>query len=321
MNIPKPLQKGDTVAITAASGVVNAHDLAKGILAIKNLGLNVHVSESCLARHPYCNYLAGSCALRAAELQKAFENRDIHGIFMARGGYGAGQILPLLNYENIAKNPKVFVGYSDVTALHIALNQKCNMQTFHGPMVASCFGKDNMHKETLQSFVDMVFGNAAAIDLLGNSSKRTKMRPGSEIFSSAFLDFQGNLMEYPLKVLSPGNVTGILTGGNLTVVASTIGTPYEIDTRGCILFLEDIDEPLYKIDRLLLQLKLAGKLEQAAGFIFGDFSPISCEALRPVISEYIRIGQQKKPALWGLSAGHVSPNFTLPLGQVVSIVK
>jgi len=285
MYIPPPLQPSDTVAVLATSGITNATKLTNGVRVLQNLGLTVQVMESCHASH---DYLAGTDAQRLHDLHTAFANPKIKGIFAARGGYGAARLLPHLNYKMIRQNPKTFVGFSDVTALHIALNQLCELATLHGPMPASCFGSGDIHPLTLVSFKDA-------------------------LFKSLFFD----LKNVPLKTLHPGTATGILTGGNLTVIASTIGTPYEIQTQGRILFLEEIGEPPYRVDRLLLQLKLAGKLREAAGIIFGDFSPETLPTLRTAINELVL--PQKKPTIWGLPCGHSSPNITLPLGRVVTI--
>ena len=319
MYIPKPLQPGDTVAVLATSGVCDPAKLAAGVRVLQEMGLRVQVMESCNASR--CRfalnwtedeqkraalgaffatdeahvqskrpYLAGPDALRLSDLHTAFANKQIKGIFVARGGYGAARLLPHLDYAMIRKNPKVFVGFSDVTALHIVLNQFCKMTTFHGPMPASCFGGGEIHPLTLASFKDA-------------------------LFQSTF--FNLGVESANLKTLHPGTATGILTGGNLSVIASTLGTPYEIETRGRILFLEEIGEAPYRVDRLLLQLKLAGKLSDAAGLVFGDFSPETLTSLSTAILELVI--PQKKPTIWGLPCGHSSPNITLPLGRMVTI--
>jgi len=275
---PNLLQPGDTVAVTAASGICDRGKLAAGVEVLKNLGLNVQVMESCNARHD--NYLAGDVQLRLQNLHDAFADTNVKGIFMARGGYGAAQLLPFINFSMVAKNPKIFVGFSDVTALHIAFGKFCGFVTFHGPMVASCFG--GLDAVSLESLRNAVFAN--------------------ENFSFG-----------KVETLFPGHVRGRLVGGNLTVIASLLGTAYEIETAGHVLFLEDIGEEPYRVDRLLLQLKLAGKLRDAAGFVFGDFSPCTLDELRTALDEYIL--PLKKPTIWGAQCGHCKPNLTLPLGR------
>ena len=261
--IPDLLKTGDTVAVTATSGPCDPQKLAKGVKVLEAMGLNVKVMPSCYARHG--TYLAGTDKMRLDDLHAAFANRNVKGIFAARGGYGAARLLPHLDYEMIRKNAKVFVGFSDVTALHIAFNQICKMVTFHGPMVASCLGEAD--GETVKALQNAV------------------MHPSAE---------------------------SLFIGGNLSVVASTIGTPWEIETRGRILFLEEIQEEPYRVDRLLLQLKLAGKFEDAAGIAFGSFHPETLETLKIAIDELVL--SEGKPTVWGMPCGHTSPNITLRLG-------
>ena len=300
MHTPTPLQPGDTVAILAPSGPCDASKLANGVRVLQNLGLHVQVMESCHASH---GYLAGPDALRLRDLHAAFADKKIKGIFAARGGYGAARLLPCLDYKMIRQNPKIFVGFSDVTALHIVLNQFCKLVTLHGPMPATCF--DNPHPQTLESFKNAIFNLIVGATALGrpDTTSCEQRRPGA--------------VAPTLKTLYPGTASGILTGGNLTVIASTLGTPYEINTRGRILFLEETGEAPYRVDRLLLQIKLSGKLNDAAGIIFGDFSPETLTTLRTAIEELIL--PLKKPTLWGLPCGHSSPNITLPLGAAVSL--
>jgi len=277
---PKSLQPGDTVALLAPSGICNPVKLEISIRTLQNMGLQVQVMESC---HASRDYLAGPDTLRLRDLHTAFADKKVKGILAARGGYGAARLLPYLDYKMISQNPKVFVGFSDITALHIVLNQFCGLVTFHGPMPASCFA--DAHQQTLASLKNMIMEGAGGV--------------------------------LSLRSLYPGTATGILTGGNLSVIASTLGTPYEIETRGGVLFLEEIQEAPYRVDRLLLQLKLAGKLSDAAAIIFGDFSPENLGSLRVAIEELVI--PEKKPTLWGLPCGHSQPNITLPLGASVTV--
>jgi muramoyltetrapeptide carboxypeptidase len=198
----------------------------------------------------------------------AFADENIHGIICARGGYGAAQLLPLLDFALPRRTRKFFMGFSDVTALHIALNN-IGVPTFHGPMVATeCF-QSHFHEPRLEA-----------------------------VFERCAQDF-----------------TAAAVGGNLSVICSTLGTPYEICTKNKILFMEDTNEPPYKIDRLLTQLKLAGKLDDAAGFMLGDFSPETPDTLAQAFS----ILPQKKPLITGLKCGHTTPNYILPLGAEITV--
>ena len=286
MLYPKLLNKGDTVAITATSGICNTTRLKNGVRTLENLGLKAKVMKSCYASHG--EYLAGKDDLRVRNLHEAFADKSIKGILAARGGYGAGRLLPHLDYHLIRRNPKIFVGFSDVTALHTAINQFCGLATFHGPMPVSCFGGSNPDPLTIASFTNAVFQNTSYVELAATTA------------------------------LYPGQATGMLTGGNLSVIASMLGTPYEIKTRGRILFLEETQEEPYRVDRLLLQLKLAGKFSEAAGIAFGDFSPANLETLHIAIQELVV--PEGKPTIWGLPCGHTSPNFTLPLGHVATLL-
>ena len=291
MRMPKLLRPGDTVAVLATSSPCNSQRLAAGVKAIEDMGLRPWVMESCHMRH---GYLAGPDNLRIRDLHTAFASPKVRGIFVARGGYGAARLLGGLDYDLIRANPKVFVGYSDVTALHVAFNQICGFVTFHGPMPASDFY--NWHPFTAEAFKNMVF--AMPNETEGPHNRFITNPPGR-----------------PLTTIVPGQATGPLVGGNLCLLAASIGTPYEPDTRGRILFLEETSEEPYRIDRMLLQLKQAGKLRQAAGIILGDFSPETLETLHISINELI--ATEKKPTLAGLACGHTSPNLTLPLGRDV----
>jgi len=279
MHLPPLLSPGDKVALVALSGpCTNREQLAGAVAALTEMGLEVEVKDSCFAMHPKLSYLAGEDKLRLDDLHDVFFEKSIKGVFAARGGYGVGRLLPYIDFEIIKQNPKVLVGFSDVTALHTAINQQAGLITFHGQMPYNYFGGAEYYK--------LLFDN----------------KPLSFI---------------NLQALYPGECAGITTGGNLSVITSMLGTPYEIDTKGRILILEDINEPLYKIDRMLLQLKLAGKLKDAAGIIFGDMSGLGLNELYPVLKELVL--DEKKPTLWGLQCGHIKQNFTVPLGAAGEI--
>ena len=292
--MPTLLKPGDTVAIVAASGPCDKQRLAKGVEVIKSMGLRPWVMESCYSRH---EYLAGPGDLRLNDLHTAFAAKDVQGIFAARGGYGAGRLLPYIDYELVRDNPKVFVGYSDVTALHATLNQRCNLVTYHGPMPASDFDKGS-DPFTIGALKGMVFSA-----------------------EYGGFPFGGYTLENPpgrtLTTIVPGRAVGPIVGGNLCVLATSIGTPFELDTRGCVLFLEETNEEPYSIDRLLLQLKQSGKLRDAAGFVLGDFSPQALGDLHVSIQELIV--PEGKPMLANLACGHTSPTLTLPLGRLGGI--
>jgi muramoyltetrapeptide carboxypeptidase len=320
MLTPNLLREGDTVAITAASGTVNAEKLSAGVKILEDMGLRVRVTESCHASH---EYLAGTDALRLRDLHSSIADKKIRAIFFARGGYGAARLLPHLDYSLVKKNPKIFAGYSDITALHIAINQLCKLVTFHAPMPAADL--PNADELTMSSFKENLFAGALPphphklFEKSLNKNFNAKNRAhGARDFLN-LKSFEGGAGETFLQKSFPCGFKGILTGGNLTIIASLLGTPYEIDTRGKVLFLEEIGEPPYRIDRLLLQLKLAGKLRDACGFILGDFSPENFKTIKLAVSELLET--EGKPMIVNFPSGHCMPNVTLPLGQRVMLTE
>ncbi len=299
MIVPRALTKGDTIGLLSASGATPLEKLAPAIASIEKLGFNVIVGETCRARH---GYLAGSDELRAYDVNEMFRNPHVDGIFCIRGGYGATKILPKLDYEMIQANPKVFAGYSDVTALHIAFNQKCNLVTYHTPMPSTEFIQQNMDHYTWDSFLNCVMATDTKPFLLENPPQQ------------------------PMTTLLTGTATGQLIGGNLTLITASLGTPYEIDTKGKILFLEDIDESEQRIDRMLTQLKLAGKLDDAAGLLLGAWTNCGPEnpkhperslSLNTIFKEILT--PLKKPILSNLACGHCLPTMSLPLGRIITV--
>ncbi|MBO1003935.1 S66 peptidase family protein [Pseudogracilibacillus auburnensis] len=283
----KLLANGVRIGLLAPASPISNDQLQQSILFFEKMGFELTIGHTCY--ESYGGYLAGSPGKRAKELNDMFSNPDIQAIFCARGGYGTPQLLDLLDYEMIAENPKLFIGYSDITALHIAFQQKCNLATIHGPMPASDL--ITADEFTIKSLFQVI---------QNDEPYQIKNPPNEEI-----------------SCLVPGVAKGILTGGNLSLVTGLLGTPYEIDTKGKILFLEEIGEQPYKVDRMLTQLDLAGKLKDAAGFVLGTWT--KCEAERKEsfnVQEVIEnmIVPYKKPAIYNLRAGHCSPAVTLPFG-------
>ncbi len=284
MRLPKKIIQGDLLAITAPSSPLEQKLVIQAKEALEAWGFQVKLGVSCFEDK---GYLAGTDQLRAQELNEFFDDDSIKGVICLRGGYGALRILDKLDYKMIEKNPKVFIGFSDVTALHIALQQQCQLVTFHGPMALHMAqGLDPISKALLFRAV----GLPKAMGVLGKGLSG---------------DFQ---------FLVPGTAQGQLVGGNLTLVTATLGTPYEIDTKNKLLFLEEVGEAPYRIDRMLTQLGLAGKLSDAQGVILGDFNFDQGELPGPWPILYERLEPFKKPVLWGLRAGHCIPNITIPLG-------
>jgi muramoyltetrapeptide carboxypeptidase len=291
---PKPLKKGDKIALIGASSPTAEDRIEPSIKAMEDLGFEVVLGESCRGYH---GFLSGSDELRAKDINKMFEDKSIKGIFAIRGGYGSARLLDMLDYNMIKKNPKVCAGYRVVTALHNVFNDKCKLITFHTPMASTEFYK-GVDGYTMNYFKKNIFTDKP-LGILKNPE-------GQEI-----------------KTLVSGKVEGKLVGGNLSLVVSSMGTAYELDTKGKILFLEDVDEYPYKIDRMLLQLKQCGKFKDAAGIILGAWT--DCEAkeggnslsLMEVFEELIKT--ENKPTIYNLACGHCMPTISIPLGAKVTI--
>jgi len=302
MNKPNPLKAGDKVAVVAPSSATDLETVEKGEKRLKAMGLNPVMFPTC-----YTNYghLSAPDIDRARDINDAFKDESIKGIICLRGGYGTPRILNMLDYEMIAANPKVFMGFSDITALHIAFNQICHMTTFHGPMATSNFAKINNN--------DVLFEPYTFNSLHKN------------IFTDEAAGEYKNPDDEPLISLCGGAAEGKLTGGNLTLLVSTMGSSYELDTRGKILFIEEINEPIYKIDRMLTTLALSGKFEQCAGVILGEFTRCEREekayegGLDLTLDEviYNTVVPFNKPIISNFKAGHRFPQPTLALGTNV----
>ncbi|MFC4620038.1 LD-carboxypeptidase [Camelliibacillus cellulosilyticus] len=285
----KPLKFGDTIGLTAPASPAKREKTIMAIDAVERLGFRVKVGSSCFQE--YGGYLAGKPENRAAELNAFFQDNQIDAILCLRGGYGSPQILDRLDYSLIAEHPKLFIGYSDMTALHTALLQKCGLITIHGPMAASdLLDADSFTK---QSFLRVL----------------TDPDPLWEI---------SNPIETRIESLTAGTATGEIVGGNLALICALLGTPYELDTKGKLLFLEDIGEEPYRIDRMLTQLTLAGKLDDAAGFILGSWTDCESEeepggfSVMDVFQNILKpLG---KPTIYNVAAGHCDTKISLPLG-------
>lgn len=289
---PRPLKKGDKVAITAPSSPVPDEKLTVSIESIKYLGLEPVVMPSC---HMHHGYLAGPDKQRAEDINTAFTSEDINGIFCLRGGYGTTRILPMIDFDMIRENPKIFIGYSDISSLHFNINQKSNLITFHGPMPTTDY---RVH----EGFT--------------NDSLKTCL------FAPENLQAITNPPGEKIQVLRSGKASGKLVGGNLSLMAGTLGSPYEVDTKGKILFIEDVDEQPFRIDKMLTALSLAGKFSDCEGIILGTFERCT-ETEHPTLSlaeifEEVVLPHDK-PTILNLRAGHIYPQSTLPMGADISL--
>lgn len=282
---PRALRTGDKVGIVAPASNIKRELLEQGCEALRRLGYEPFYFDSILDRDLY---FAGSVDRRKWELEEMFLRDDIRAILCARGGYGSNYLPLALDPQKIVLHPKILVGYSDITTLVCCLADSANFVTFHGPMVTKDFALDDG--------IDLASWTAA---VGGASEWEIGAKSGA-------------------RALAPGEAEGILYGGCLSMLAASLGTKHEIRTDGTILFVEDVAAKPYQIDRMLMQLKLANKLEHVRGLIFGEM--IDCRqgadqdyTLEEVVMRVV--GDLKIPVAFGLRSGHVSrANITLPIG-------
>jgi muramoyltetrapeptide carboxypeptidase len=296
---PKRLIPGDTIAIVSpASPSLTTIHQERGTEAFKRMGYRVVT-----AKHANDRYLlfAGREKVRASDINEAFRDTSVRAIICTRGGCGTAQVLPHIDYALIAKNPKILFGYSDITALQVAIFNATGLVTFYGPMVATDFGK-GLTRYKMKNFFSILSETKEVVELKNPSQKN-------------------------MLTLHPGTAEGQLAGGCLSVVVATLGTAHEIDTKGKILFFEDVDEKPHRIDRYLTQLIQAGKLQHASGIIFGTFT--KCEYLsRDNYSKFgvtlldmirERVAPLGIPAIYGLQFGHVTNKLTIPFGGYATL--
>jgi muramoyltetrapeptide carboxypeptidase len=299
---PRALKKGDTVGlITPATYVSDPDRLALAVRTVEYFGLKPKMGKNVRKRN---GYLGGSIEERLDDLHAMFRDPEVAAVCCIRGGYGSGQLLDKIDYGLIRQNPKVFLGYSDITAMHLAIHKMTGLVTFHGPVIMSGFAE-----YTQKSFRRALF-DTAPIGPVTNPLDSSPLRPS-----------------HMLRTVRPGVARGRLTGGNLSLVVSLMGTPYEIDTKGKILFIEDVGEEPYSLDRMLTNLRLAGKFEAAAGVIFGECSGCKPREFQPgfestlstgeVVDEIL--GKLPIPVLSGLTIGHTNDQLTLPEGVMASL--
>jgi len=292
---PRMLRRGDLIGlITPASPLADPSRLDRGIRYLESLGY--HVLPAANLNHMR-GYLAGTDEERAADLNMMFERKDVKAIFCVRGGYGTPRLLSLLNYRMISRNPKIFVGYSDVTALQLALWKKCQLVTFHGPMVGVDFG------EEINPFAEEWFWKTV-----------TSPAPAGKL----------PVDEHAAMTLRPGKGRGRLLGGNLSLVASVFGTRYAPDFTSSVLFLEDTDEENYRIDRLMTQLHHAAILDKVSALLLGQFTnsePADPSKPTLTLAEVLEdaASWSGAPILANLPFGHIPQKVTLPLGVTAKV--
>ncbi|SVA22803.1 uncharacterized protein METZ01_LOCUS75657 [marine metagenome] len=301
MQKPPALLVGDTIAFCAPSGFLDSVRMSLAKTRLEEKGFHIIREDSIYRRW---GYLAGTDAQRASELMSYFKDKSVRAIFPGTGGYGSTRILSMLDYDIIKSNPKIFIGFSDITALHIAFNQLANLITFHTPNPMYGLGS----KKGLDPISELYFWS-----LLMNSDDNYEIP----------FDLYGDSLK--VQTMVPGIASGKLVGGNLSLICSTMGSVYEAKTMGSILFIEDVGEAPYRIDRYLSELKLAGKLDLVNGIIIGRFSRRETEApdrstdfqMHQVFQQYF--SKMKVPVIFNFPSGHGSKNVSLPLGCIVEI--
>jgi muramoyltetrapeptide carboxypeptidase len=276
--MPARLKPGDTIGIVAPAGPFDRQTFLRGVRIIEDMGFNIFTPPGLFEKN---RYLAGSDNHRVQFVNQLFADTSVDAIICARGGYGSMRILPMLDYDTIQNNPKAFIGFSDITILLSVLFSRCNLVTFHGPVVTS----------------------------LADASEETKCSLLSNVTSAGNLEIK--LLNG--KTIIPGVAAGEVCGGNLTMLCHLVGTPFAPDFENKVLFLEDRGEAPYRIDRMLVHMELAGCFKGLAGIILGTFE--GCGPIEDVIEIMVEIFEKHSiPVLAGLDAGHGRHNLTIPLG-------
>ena len=295
---PPALRKGDTIGIIAPASSMDDSLVRRAVRNISRRGYEVKLSTGYLKRR---GYLAADDKTRAAELNTFFLDKSVKAILCLRGGYGSPRILDRLDYDGIRKNPKIFIGYSDITALLNGIHAKTGLVSFHGPMAKEFSIGDGLTPYSEKYFWPVFTPESRLFTDWGGSGPRGRGQ---------------------LKTIAGGVAEGVLVGGNLSVLTCTIGTPYEARSDNCILFLEDVSEKPFRIDRMLNQLRLSGMLGKYKGVILGSFT--GCLPLRgsgigllDVFDHYFE--ELGVPVLSGYAAGHQPDQATLPIGARVRL--
>lgn len=294
---PKAIKAGDCIGVIApGTAVTDPDEISRAKEALDYFGLKMKLGKYVLHGN---GYKSRSIKERLEDLHSMFTDQEVNAVIAIRGGYGSAQLLDGINYDLIHEHPKIFLGYSDITAMHLAINKIAKIVTFHGPVLLSTF-----NDYTIKYFRKAVF-ETNPIGEVKNSTVKNAFRE-----------------DFPVRMISGGKCGGKLVGGNLSLISATLGTPYEIDTKGKILFIEDVGEQPYRIDRMLTQLRLAGKLKDAVGIVVGYCKDCDYEGLKPSRVWDYSLGEildeilspLKIPVISGLTFGHTSNQITLPLG-------
>ena len=291
---PSRLKRGDTIGLITPGSYLDDDGLEKAVKNIESLGLRVALGKNIRADY---GYIAGTDEERLQDFHDAFSDQRLAGVWCARGGYGATRLLPKIDYSLIRQNPKVLIGYSDITALLQAVWLRTGLVGFHGPVGAS-----ELTDYTRQQVVAQVMDG----------------RTSWTIEKLDYTDERRDETVYQAEVIRPGRAKGVLIGGNLSLLSAMAGTSYSIQAKGRLVFIEDVGEKPYRIDRMLTQLRQSVGLEQAAGIILGIFS--GCEAdpddhsLKLIETLRDRLGDFNCPVYYGMPFGHIDDQCSLPVG-------
>ena len=275
---PRALRKGDTIGLVAPAGPWNEDEFARGVQILDQYGFKVRIAHDLGAKE---NYLAGSDRHRTALFQEIWRDPEVQAVLAVRGGYGSLRILGAIDYQLIRDQPKIFIGFSDITALHCAIFQQTGLVTFHGPMVTTLAKHD---KQSLLSFFDTITSGVC--------------RP---------------ITTRSVEILKSGQAAGRLIGGNLTTAVHLLATPYEVAWRDKIVFLEDVGEAPYRIDRMLSHLKTAGRFAGIRGLILGSFT--NCGDQEMIWARVMELFSDEDLPIWAnFPIGHGEQNMIVPIG-------
>lgn len=291
---PNRLKTGDTIGVIAPASGVSEETFEKGLQNLAELGFQTKVGKYARGRN---GFLSGTDSERLSDLHWAFSDKEVDAVWCIRGGYGTSRILPFIDYKLIKKNPKIIIGFSDITALNLAIYQKTGLVTFHGPNAGS-------------TFTD--YSKTHIVNTLMNPVSKYEIK-----LPEPTIDEDPEL--YKANIITPGKCRGELIGGNLSLLIALTGTDYSLKkVKGKILFIEDVNESPYRVDRMLTQLRQSIDMRSLAGIAVGVFT--RGESEQNVVSQSLldvlkdRLGDLIIPVIHGLSFGHIRENFTIPLG-------
>lgn len=292
MIYPKKLEKGGTIGILCPSSSVSAEREIQCVKALEAMGYKVKKADNITAN--LGGYMAGPGEVRGQWINRMFADDEIDAIICVRGGDGSGRTINYVDTDIVKKHPKIFMGYSDITYLHLLFNQECDLVTFHGPMVSSNI-VDAFDEDTAKAMF-------AAIN-------------GDDVYE--FINPDG----MPIEVMHEGKATAPVVGGNLSLLSAAMGTPYEMDTKGKIVFIEEVEEPITKIEKWICQLRNAGKFDECAGIILGQFTTIVSK--EPAYTEIECCKDLFEgldiPIMYNVQSGHGEKMITIPFGAMCTM--